>query len=316
MIQRFGWWSAWAVACGGGGGGQSPTLVLDEALVNTRIEQAGAAVPGCDTTGGAEMVLRAIAEVAAVRQSPPPEATTLIADGPCGGQAFMGSTHENGSTDYTVAFSAFCTNSADGAVTLDGSVYGRQVGTPSDDGPVISAFEASTPSLVVGQNGQTIEIVVDGARVDYGNAGTWEPAEPDDAHPNRFQVTHAQASFSADGREVVLDDLTMLGTGTYAAPVLEITGGQLGDAGEGFAVLATPPGEPLTLDPLNLRVTSGAVVMNGADDTSLRVDVDDNNPGVFSFTLDGTALPLGLDCSQARGPLVSVGLALLSGLAL
>jgi hypothetical protein len=308
-------------ACAGGGGSDDPTLVLDDALVGERITQVGAAVPGCDTTGAAvaaavARVLRPPVALGGARQNPPPEATEVIASGACGGEVRVGSVHESGVTDYTIAFVSYCATAADGDVTLDGTVYGRQVGTPSDNGPVISAFEASTPSVVVSQNGQTIDLVVDGARVDYGNPAAWDAGEPDDTHPNQFAITEATATFSADGRKIVLGDFTMTGTGPYTAPILAVTGGRFGDAGEDFAVLSTPPDEPLVLDPLGLRISDGALVMSGAEDTSLRIDFDDNTAGVFTFTLDGTAFPTGLDCTAARGPLVATGLALLQGLAL
>ncbi|HMV65252.1 MAG TPA: hypothetical protein PKA64_00280 [Myxococcota bacterium] len=287
-------------------GKDKATLVLDEATVTSRLEEIGRDVPGCDVSAGAELA-RVMAGVGAL---PVPDVSTV--SGTCGGTLTVTSEHANGITDYTLVAASLCAGSADGDVVLDGTIQAREIGEPSDVGPVISAFELDSEGpIAIAQGGGTIDLEIDGIRAEYGKPAAWYPEEPDAANPDVTTVDEVRITFSSDGRTEVLRGLRVERTGGSGAS-LTITDGQLGREGEGFANLRTPPGEPLLIDTFGLSLSGGAIELDGAKDTVLRVTP--GGSGTLVFELDGAPFPTGLDCSVGRQPMVEVGMALLVSL--
>lgn len=288
------------VACGGAHG----TLVLDEATVSARLAEIGADVPGCDVTSGASAALRQLTEPGPLRIDG--------GSGPCGGTMSVSSEHVNGTTTYTVGFDQFCTSSADGNVTYQGTVVAVQEGKPTDNGPKISALEAHTDGpLVVAQNGQTIDITVDSVRTEYGVPDVWYPGAPDEANPDVTTVSHASAVFSSDGREEYVRDLVYTRAGVWDA-TYEVKGGQLGREGEDFVTIRTADGDPLVINVLGLQISSGTVEFGGADGTVLAVRPEGTTAGVMVMDLNDAPYAEGLNCAAGREPLVQFAMTLLT----
>lgn len=278
-------------ACGG-------KITLDPAAVDARLDRFDETVPLCASADGAAM--RAIGH--ALRAAPRRDDASLTRAGSCGGSLDVTSAHESGVTDYAVTATAFCLNSAEGALTLDGALAARQIGKPSDAGPVISAFELSTdgPVTLASPSG-TITLALDGARADYGVPAAWIPGVPDAEHPDVVTIRSATATFDVDGRVDFVRDVRFERVGAAPATIT-IDRGEAGTEGEGYVDVRTADGAPLTYDFGQLAFTSGTLELVGRGGTV--VTVTPSAPATFAITLDGAPYDRGLDCAAARAPLV------------
>jgi hypothetical protein len=276
-----------------------PTMVLDDALVSNRLELLDAELPGCRVGDP---------------QSPPPAVFAGNGStGTCGGDVAVDFTHESGITDYVVEFIQFCMTSPDGDLIVNGTVDAREVGTPSDSGPVISALEASTDGVVsVERGGETFDIEVTGLRTEYGLPATWAPDWPDETNPDETTIERASIRWS-DGTEDYVEGVRYQRTGGLQATV-RIFEGKLGREGGDFVVIRTSEAEPLEVDMLGLGIAGGALEIQGAKDTLLVVRPHDEVTGAFDLELDGTPFPDGLDCSGGREPFLQAGLAIINAL--
>jgi hypothetical protein len=299
-------------------GDPKPTLVLDAATVSDRLESIGQDVPGCDVTGGASLsrVAPAVRGLRTLMRALPAGGPLMAGSGStgaCGGDLTVEFSHESGVTDYTLHFNDLCLTSADGNITVSGDVSGREIGTPSDAGPVIEAMEVATVGAVtITQNGQTTDIVVTGGRAEYGKPEAWAPGEPDAANPDVVTLDNATATYSSDGRTEYVTGLRYERTGGDVATVT-VTQGQLGRTDEAFVTMATVEGDPIVVDLVAMQVQSGTVRLAGADDTELLVRPGETT-GTLEFDLDGAPFASGLDCSAGRQPLVQAGVALIVAL--
>lgn len=308
---------AWA--CNGGGDGDTePLRVLDEAALQEGVSLVADNVPGCfaaPTNTSRTVAIPAVAMLRELARLPWPAAGTG-SSGACGGEVTVQSEHANGITDYDVLFDAFCLQSTDGDVVIDGHITGREIGTPSDSGPVISAFEADT----VGELGFTspagsFGITLTGARVDYGVPATWEPGVPDEASPDRVVVDQIAVTLDPSGAVDVVRDLELTRVGGLSMEIT-ITGGQLGREGESFVNIRTPEGEPVGASLGSLSLTgAGSIRLEGAEDTVIVVHPGPS-AGSFTFEVNGAAYPDRLDCGGSRQVTYDIVAALISALPL
>lgn len=242
----------------------------------------------------------------AARQAP----SRRRSEGPCGGSVEGSSVHEDGNTDYDVLLDGFCVQGDQGTLVLDGAVVAREVGTPSDAGPVVEALELDTdgPLLLI-EGGDTAEWQISNFRVVYGMPQPGSPGVPDAENPDRISVGEFTATF-ADGTVSYMRGLELTRSGPYTGATLEIVDGITGTVGEGRADLRTPEGDPLTFDIGSLGFTGGAVDYAGKGSTVTAVP-SPTQPGVVDLELDGTPHERSLDCSAGVAPLLDVGFALL-----
>jgi hypothetical protein len=276
-----------------------PLLVLDEALVTDRMARLVAVAPTCSLTSAEAGGDRSDATRDGSSASPPPAGVGAV--GSCGGTLEVMSDHNNGVTVYELDFSDFCMAGDVTDVVMNGLVIGTEFGTPSDSGPVIEALEMETNGpLEVVHDGARMEFTLAGARVDYGVPATWGPGVPTAEAPDVTVVESLTVHFP-DGEEadVTLADVRAERVG--ASPSYTIDGGVLAFAGVGHVALSTAPGQPVVLDPF--QPESGAILLDGADDTQIAVTMGTDPLLRFTYALDGDAMDAGLDCS-ATTPLL------------
>lgn len=304
------------VACGG-------RIKLDQEVVDERLDHVDADVPLCATRdASAASALRGPAQelraahraeraARAMGIAPPP----YRSNGSCGGSLDATSEHENGKTDYVITFSAFCMDSDDGQLVVDGVIDAREDGHPTDLGPMIEALDVSTdgPVTVAGPTG-TMEITLDDAHTKYGNPSTWMPGTPDEANPDVTTVKRAAVVFvDADDREDYVRDLRVERTGVGPA-VVTITSGEVGTVGEGWVDVRTAEDDPLLVDVAGVRLTGGTVEFLGSGGTVVTVQPAPGETGAFVLTLDGVPYDRDVDCTAARMPVLEAGLGLLTEL--
>lgn len=288
-------------------------LKIDEETLNSTLDHIDQSIPACtsgaasaarrhDTVGLGEQIgllmerLRQ-ADFAARSQAP---AYTLIAGvgstGSCGGSLNVDYSHESGITEYAVGMLDFCMATADGNLTVTGALNAKETGKPSDAGPVISAFDASSdgPIEVVTAT-DTISIVLDDAHTDYGVPAAWTPGVPDAENPDVTTVKSLTATFG-DGREDFVDHLRIERVGSPSE--VTVTEGDVGTRGDGYVRVRTPDGEPLVVQALT--PISGALEFQGAGDTVLTARPVGAQM-VFDLELDGAAFPRGVDCAAIDG---------------
>lgn len=272
----------------------------DEAEVQLYLDRVVGNVLHCEAMGPAGPAARTLPDLER-------------ADGSCGGTLLGTSEHENGITDYVVTFERFCVSSDEGDVVVDGTFLAKQIGTPSDSGPVISRAEVETdgPVTIENPDGSVLALEIEGA-VDYGYPEAWTPGIPDDANPDVGRIRSGTLTLD-DGTVMFVEDVEIVRTGGLVA-TMEITGGRMGTEGEGTADIRTREGDPLVMETLVL--TGGTVDFEGAGGTVASIAPSPETAGVFVLELDGAELPTQLDCSAGVAPLLEAGLALLTELPL
>lgn len=326
-----------------------PLLVLDAAEVSSRLARIEAAIPTCTTTGapvdtGAgqdtdnDTDAVAAAQISLGRRDLTvmrgllAQATDAFkalsaarragldvqliagngATGSCGGSLDVGYDHGDGTTVYTLVFADFCASGDVTDVTMNGTVVGKEIGTPSDDGPVISAFELDTEGpLAVAYDGGGFEVTATGVRSEFGNPSTWQPASPDADNPDVTRVRNV--TFESSDPEI--PDMVIRGLEWERpgpARDIAITTGVVGARDDGHVRVSTPPGELLVIDPL--RPVGGAVILEGADDTQVVARPVAGEALSFELEVEGAPFEQGLDCSETSGVGLEIGVALLGAL--
>lgn len=297
----------------GGCDGKGKLLKIDEETLNSSLDHVDAAIPTCAsapvTAARRDVVaawsdpigltLEQIRQAHYAAQTGAPDFQLISgvgSTGSCGGSLNVEFDHANGITDYTIGLLDFCMTTAEGNLTLNGALKAKEIGKPSDAGPVISSFSASTDGpLEITTPTDTITLVLDDARTDYGLPAAWTPGVPDADHPDVSTLKSLTATFG-DGREDFVDNLRIERVGTPSEVV--ITDGDVGTRGDGYVRIRTPDGDPLIVQ--SLTPMGGAVELQGAGDTVLTIRPVGAQM-VFTLELDGAAFPRGVDCAAMDG---------------
>jgi len=267
-----------AIGCGSSGSkpDYGELLVIDEALVVDRIERLQAAVPACGTQ----------------------PASRRRTDGACGGGLEVAGEHANGNTDYDIDFDAFCMSGTEaGDVVLDGQLKGREEGTPSDSGPVVSAFSLDTDGpLAVAHDGYDLEVELAGLRTDYGLPAAWSPDTPTDSAPDVTVADLLTVHFpGGEEPDLLIGDVRLERTG--AVPAITVVEGIVAIEGEGHVQVSTPPGEPFGFG--SVDDVSGAIVLTGAEGTELVLRPVAGDMLTVELELNGSPMNENVDCSAA-----------------
>lgn len=314
---------------GGGGGDDAGVVIQGAAQINATAVQDSVTwitttVPGCKLNTGAASA----ASVAAVQEgvagaSVVRQVMSVIAEakkagggsfasmavqqfaGDCGGSLNVSDVHANGITTYTYAFSNFC--SLDSTVSppqqtkVDGTMTAREIGTPSDSGPIVSAMEFNANQLAVTAKDGTTTLTVNNARVAYGVPDTWSPGAPTASNPDRISIEQATVRFQEQNR---IHTVSNFNASTYESggnSVTNISDGRYATTSHGYLNLAT--GQSIVMN-VDGRWISGSLSLTGSDGIAVLVTPSSTKDGVMNIALNGQPIGAGLDCSGALGQVV------------
>lgn len=322
-------------ACGGGGGGggsgsAQATITVEEATEN--VDTVASVVANCDATPSAKIsiegtnMLRELVEVSramvaeniakgrmVTRIKAASPVSGSCADSP--GVAYVDSTHANGITDYTIDFQDYCAEGPDGNSFYKGVLTAKEVGTPSDSGPIISELQMATEELEVkpgGATGDTVLVTLQNARTVYGVPDTWAPGTPTAADPDLTTVGRLKVDVATRGEVHELSGVSVTREGGDVATVKVTAGRYINPEGK-YVDIATPAAEPAVIDIAAAEVTSGALEATGAGGSTARITRGDQ-PRTVAVSVDGAPLDKGLDCTDIDAPLTETVSLLLSQL--
>jgi hypothetical protein len=230
------------------------------------------------------------------------------AAGSCGGEVTATFEHENGDTDYAVAFDAFCLETEEGPMTIDGDLRVFEDGTPSDVGPVIDrrTMDSVGPLHSEGPFG-SLDAEITGFEWAYGYPDV-DPGVPDDANPDVITLQSLEVTVDG-GRVDVIRNVELTATGDTVRTI-RMLDGEIGSIDDGVVDMMTPEDDPLVIDVASLSITSGSLEFHGANNTVLVARPDPARPGVYTLTLDGEPVARDVDCSGALNPLISAMIAM------
>jgi hypothetical protein len=295
--------------------------------VDAELDRLEASIPVC-TTGStaptARVVPAELSRLTALARRLPgltratmtgrtgPGQPVLNVTGPCGGELQVDWEHGHGDTDYVATFAAYCADSDAGPIVIDGVFEAHERGNPTDSGPMIKALEMETDGpIAMSVAGQVSELRLDGAVVDYGVPSTWTPGVPTADDPDVVRVREASITYP-DGTVGYAEDVRIERVGASPA-VVTILEGVAGIQGEGRVDVSTLDGDPLIVDFSSVSITGGTVVLDGRGGSQVTI-TPGSTAGTWEVAIDGQPHGRAADCSDARAPIVQVGLGLLAEL--
>lgn len=290
-----------------------PTLVLDQSTVDERLAHLNDDVPSCRTLdptaaryrrstpmvrGTLQQVGSFIEAMRLLRAEPIPYAG-VGSTGSCGGAIDVSYEHENGITDYLAQLDGYCVTTDDGDVVYNGTIKAKEVGTPSDAGPIVESLSLSSDGPVtVTQDGETFEIAIEDIETTYGVPSEFEPGFPDAANPDKTTVGAVRITFG-DGREDYVEDLEMERVDGVPAKVT-ILSGRSGSSVDGFATVRTAANDPLIVDVYNGgTIEGGTIELEGKKGGVVTISPRENDPAMYDLTLDGQPTGDTVDCTSA-----------------
>jgi hypothetical protein len=267
---------------------------LDAETVNERLDWLSASLPMCQTPAAG---------------TPPALPSDWRSDGSCGGTLTNLSEHDNGVTDIDLTFAAYCLQTDNGPVILDGVMKAKEIGQPTDYGPMISAFELDGDGpITVTRDSGTMEVEYGHSRTTYGTPSTFSPGEPTSDSPDRTEIS--RISFTYPDRVDFFEGLVFERTSGWPA-TLHIRDGVAGTEGGGAMRLATPEADPLVFNVGTPFITSGSVVMTGKGGSEVTIVPDAATNLRFDLLLDGVPFERTVDCGTAQGPAIEFMTALM-----
>ncbi len=275
-------------------GGCTSKVSWTEAKVDEELSQIEDNVPFCHVIeAGADVSAKAFPR----------------ANGTCGGAISGTSEHDNGVTDYEILLEGYCLTTDDGDLVLDGVLRAREVGKPSDDGPIIDRLEGSTDGpVIIDHGGEITEFELQDGLVEYGLPEAWAPGVPTEDDPDLLSVKEFALTFP-DGSTTFVTDVEASRTGDMTLE-LTVTAGEFGVRGDYTSDLRTPEGEPLVFDLAYLNFGGSGAELQGKRGSVLTIIPEPLVPGRFDLELDGEPYKSSLDCSEGVVPVMTIGAAL------
>jgi len=310
--------------CGGGGsssGTTSPTAELTSASAQTLAINAAEALPGCSFVSDsvvtsaspafAVIYQSAIKEVVDDSQSSASTKSVTVrlttidesTEGSCPtdpGYYTKVGTHDEGVDDVVYTFVNYCLGDEVDSVTLNGVADVKNVGEPSDSGPIPQYVELST-----GTDGlQATEKSAEGsfthiAKLDdfvytYGNGDDGATADqPSSMTANLLSVT--------DGRSGEVFSVSNVGISTYYGDssdtpdvVIDIDSVTYTDPDTGTVTVST--GTPIVVNDAGV-MESGTIEVTGSNDAVLVMEPSSTIENSFDVVFDGESLGV-MDCSN------------------
>lgn len=308
----------------GGGGGDTAAVAqadLSEDTVRDAVAGIEEYVPVCKgatvdsllktITGDESGVLNVVVQKATkslkttVTRADIPEFSEDTIAGTCDtdpGQLVVTREHASGITTYTFIFDNFCMASdsdPDNPTVIDGDLTYTTVGTPSDDGPVISKLRVSATSLTVTNANEETAISIDQLEYTFGTPGV-EPPVPTEGAPDTITLGTLVVDYVSMGKTHKLENLnaTVYESGDDA--VAAITSGRYVTTSSGYVDIATT--EPLVIN-IDNGLVGGVVTLTGANGVvTLTPQVTEEGAnGIIDIALNGEALDIVVDCSGLSG---------------
>ncbi len=304
-------------ACGGSGGGSSSQSEITSDKVVATLNEVGQVVANCSTTatankasftGAAKMMhnLITVSRSLAVEQKSTQLKVQSRVDGSCSGNpgnATVSSEHANGITQYHLVFANYCAQGPDGDTSYNGDLDAKEIGTPTDNGPLISELQMSMQDLEVkpgGVGGDTLLVTVKNARTSYGNPSTWAPAAPTADSPDKTTVERVRIANVTRDEVHQIDGLKLDRVGGDNATV-DITDGSYTNADGETVALGTPIGQPIQVQISTGEITGGVVEMVGANGTTAEITPVSGTLQV-NVNVNGEAVGTSLNCDKAEQP--------------
>lgn len=304
-------------ACGGSGGGGSSQSEITPDKVVTTLNDVGQVAANCSTTsatnkasftGAAKMMhnLITVSRSLAVEQKSTQLKVQSKVDGTCSGNpgsATVTSEHENGVTQYHLVFSNYCAQGPDGDTSYNGDLDAKEIGTPTDFGPMISELQMSMQDLEVkpgGVGGDTLLVTVKNARTSYGNPSTWAPDAPTSDSPDKTTVERVRIANTTRDEVHQIDGLKLDRVGGDNATV-DITDGSYTNADGETVAIDTPVGQPIQVQISTGEISGGVVELVGANDTTAEIMPV---PGTLQINVEvnGEPVDTSLNCDKAEQP--------------
>jgi len=197
-------------------------------------------------------------------------------------------THDDGVDDVVMTFDKFCLGTDTEYTIVNGGVAIKNVGVPSDDGPIPQSSEISTIGAGIQVTEKSDEgtfthvAVVDDLKYTYGNGED----DPTAASPSTLVV---DAISIKDGRSNDDFSVSNVDIATYVAgetEVVKITSITYIDPENGQVTIST---SDLIMDDEGV-MTSGSITATGADNTSMSLTPSASADNVFTVTVDGQSI--------------------------
>jgi hypothetical protein len=318
------------VGCGGGGGGADGSNTNPNTGSAAQVSETSAkdgltwietTIPGCkQTTATAQAVANQSTQDAVKQASVLKQVVSMLSEakgisgttrmpygtsqqfaGDCGGTLNLANEHSNGITTYTIAFDNYC--SVDDSTNppqqskVSGTLTAQQIGTPSNSGPIVSSFTASTNLLTITSKGETTRLTLNNLAITYGTPGVGSPGAPTQAKPDQLTINQASVNYVSQNRTHTLTNMNASSYDSGDNSVMNITSGRYATTSHGYVDLTTS--QPLVISS-DGQFISGTMNLTGADGNVVQV-TPTSTAGKYDVKLNGTPLGKGLDCSGAQG---------------
>lgn len=202
--------------------------------------------------------------------------------------------HDSGTDNVTYTYDSYCTTSTDGRSVLSGTMAVREVGTPSDFGPIPQYATVSTGSSGLQISEESSEgtfnhsINIIGLRYTYGNGDE----DATESSPDRFELGSMRIS---EGRENKVFEASNVNVSNYASggnDVVVINSFTHADPDLGTVSLSTTP---LVIDE-NGVLLSGSITATGADNSTMVLTRSQSVNNAFDVMLSDSTAGV-LNCS-------------------
>jgi hypothetical protein len=314
------------MGCGGGGGsddsdnggGATNAAVVDETSVNKSMVFVEETIPGCQMVEATEIAAgvmgsRTISNqsgalvslfntLAAARNQTTENLTSIaiepqIIEGDCGGTMTITSAHLDGVTTVTLLCNNFCspdeTTDPPGEIKINGKLIVKEVGTPSDLGPVISKYTAATEGeLTVVTDADQVSLTLNNFAYTFGSPGV-EPGVPTQSNPDQVTMGQLTVNFVTQNRVITIANLNATSYESGDNDVIAMSSGRFSISDKGYVDVSTS--QPLIMNS-DGDLVSGEVVFEGANDNVVTV-TSGGESGTFSLKLNGEPMDKGMDCS-------------------
>jgi len=305
--------------CGGGGSSSSAdaaTAELDATTSNTLAVNAADALPGCSYQSDTDVSSSAASSAAFVmamqqvndltdqlvlmksaniRYDLAPE----VIEGNCPtnpGSLTITGTHEDGVDDMSYVFDNYCLGDDVENLTMDGTADLKDVGTPSDDGPIPQYIELSTGSSGI----SAVETTADGGPYThvvtitdgvFTNANGFDSATAEDQNGLSADLVSVVDGRSGETFTVTNADISAYGTDT--TDVYTIKSITYTDPDTGSVTVSTTP---IVVNADGV-MTEGVITVSGANGTSMSMTLDPEVDNTFNVVFDGETVGV-MNCAD------------------
>ncbi len=297
---------ALALGCGGTGSDSGEQATIDEAVAQEAVELASSAISICHAGTGlqssppqressAARLLQTLRSRGYLQGDgranilPPTKPDDEFGD--CGGRVtFPTYNHSNGTTSGTVSFENFCSlnESTGNRNTVSGTATFVDRGTPSAQGPITTAFEASSPGglTVIEQSSSGATLSSERLSFTDFNYVIGVPGgTPTASSPDRVTLEDASVIDLDENETYRLSNFSASGYNTTSGGQVQTFSGRSHLPSGGFVDFSTT--SPITLDAEG-NVLSGQITFSGAGGTTAVITLVPGSIVQATLTVNGT----------------------------